>query len=179
MCLPTDTNWVLVCDPFHKAGVEKLYQMRKADAEKHFSLLCDSLSRASNLARISTEVFRLIKNKVPGHFTFIFEAEKTITKHLKASKKDHEIGIRFPPDRLVQELVRVHDNALLSTNVTLEMLGIEDDSIEIYGYLIEESLGHQVAMILDPSEYEFAGPSTIVSFVSGEPEVLREGAGEF
>lgn len=178
VCLPTDTNWVLICDPFNKAGVEKLYQLRRANVEKHFSLLCDTLSRASGLARISTEVFRLIKNKVPGNYTFIFEADKKIIKYLKASKKDHEIGIRFPPSHLVDEMIRVHEGALLSANVTLEMLGIEDSSIEIYPYLIEESIGHQIAQILDPGEYSFSGSSTVVSFVNDEIVVLREGAGD-
>ena len=86
IAFPTDTNWIAVCDPFVKKGVEKLYSLKNEGKLKHYSILCDSLSRASEVAVIHNSAFRLLKKKVPGHYTFIFEAKKKITKafnHLK------------------------------------------------------------------------------------------------
>ena len=41
---------------------------------------------------IDDGAFRLLKKMIPGSYTFIFEAQKKITKHLKASKTDKEVG---------------------------------------------------------------------------------------
>jgi tRNA threonylcarbamoyl adenosine modification protein (Sua5/YciO/YrdC/YwlC family) len=95
LCLPTDTNWVVICDPFNKDAVEQLYRLKGESPQKHFSLLCSDISMASELAIIENQAFKLLKKLVPGHFTFIFNASKMITKYLKASKTDKEIGIRI------------------------------------------------------------------------------------
>lgn len=177
VCLPTDTNWVVVADPFSKKGVDNIYRFKGAERSKHYSLLCDSISRASEVAFIDDPVFRLLKKAIPGHYTFIFQALKPITKALKASKTDHEVGMRFVPSTLVSKLVEVAGNALISTHLTDEHV-IAPEGVEIYGLLIEEQLGGKVDMIIDPGEISFAGGSTIISFISGAPELVREGVGD-
>jgi tRNA threonylcarbamoyl adenosine modification protein (Sua5/YciO/YrdC/YwlC family) len=178
--LPTDTNWVVVADILSKPAIEKLYRLKKAEPRKHFSVLCDGISRASEIAEIGDSAFRMLRGRVPGNFTFIFKAKKSVHKRLKASKRDHEIGIRFPPSTLVQKLIEFHGQVLLSTNITHEMLGLETEEIAIYGYLIEDSLSHVIDMVLDPGEFEFAGESTIVNLMDvGDPVVVRQGAGEW
>lgn len=178
--LPTDTNWVVVADPFSKTGVQKLYRLKKAEPKKHFSVLCDDVSRASEIAMIDNSAFRTLRGRVPGNFTFIFPAKKEIKKSLKASKMDSEIGIRFPPNRVVRRLIRTHGRVLLSSNITHEMLGLNNGEIDIYGYLIDDSLSHIIDLVLDPGEFEFAGESTVVRLMNdSEPEILRQGAGEW
>ena len=77
-------------------------------------------------------------------------------------------------------LIETHGNVLLSSNITHEMMGLEPGEIEIYGYLIEDQLSHVIDLVLDPGEFEIVGESTIVRLTDdGEPEVLREGAGEW
>ena len=88
--IPTDTSWVLLADPFHKGAVEKLYRAKNEEKSHHFSLLCEDISSASELAHISDKAFRLIRGKVPGHYTFIFDATKKMIKSLKASGADPE-----------------------------------------------------------------------------------------
>lgn len=180
VCLPTDSNWVVVADPASKAGVKSLYKLKKADPQKHFSVLCDTIAKAMEIAHIETTAFRLLKKKIPGHFTFIFRAKKSIIKYLEASKRDHEIGIRFPPCILVQRLIEAYGNVLLSTNITHEVLSIEDESVEIYGYLIGDTLSNTIGHVLDTGETEFAGPSTIVNLTDeANPVVVRRGAGDW
>ena len=97
VCLPTDTNWVVTADPLSKHGIEKLYRFKHAEADKHFSVLCDAISTAAAIAEIGDSTFRMLRGRVPGNFTFIFKARKSIRKKLSASKRDQEIGVRFPP----------------------------------------------------------------------------------
>jgi tRNA threonylcarbamoyl adenosine modification protein (Sua5/YciO/YrdC/YwlC family) len=178
ICLPTDTNWIIVADPYKKDAVEKLYQLKKAEKNKHFSLLCDSISRASEVAIISDSCFRLMKRAIPGHYTFILKASRDIQKVLKASKTDHEIGLRFSPNTVVNKLIGMYNKSLISTNLTPEILEIESGD-PVYSTLIEESpISHLISLIIDPDEIDFVGKSSIISFINDVPEVIREGAGD-
>ncbi|AYF45861.1 MULTISPECIES: L-threonylcarbamoyladenylate synthase [Halobacteriovorax] len=178
VCIPTDTNWVVIASPFNKKGVEKIYKYKNAPKLKAFSLLCDSISMASEVAIIEDNIFRFIKRLIPGHFTFIFGASKKITKAVAANKTDHEVGIRFVPSTLVTRLLEVHGEPVLSTNVDLKKFSSSVTSYdEVYSYMIEEELGGVVSMIVDPGELSFAGQSTIVNFTEGGPDIIRQGAG--
>ena len=175
---PTDTNWVVACDPFHKKGVEALYRFKGEEKSKHFSLVIENISKASDVAVISDFSYGLIRKRVPGHYTFIFEATKKITKALKASKTDRQVGIRIPPSPLALALTEVHGEGLLTTQIEPRHLCLNQGDA-LYSYLIEEKLGHLLSLIIDPGEYEFAGPSSVVSFLEeGAPEIIREGAGD-
>lgn len=179
ICFPTETNWVVVADPYNKAGVDKLYRLRHVENTKHFTILCDSFQKAQEVSFIDDGAFRLLKKIIPGPYTFIFEAQKKITKHLKASKVDKEVGIRFPPKTLCQKLLEVHGDVVISSHLTYSMLELEDDGNALYGALIDDFFGNQIDLILDTGEYEFIGDSTtIIDFTSGQPELVRQGAGQ-
>lgn len=176
LVFPTDTNWVMTARFNSKKAIDKLYRIKGEQKSHHFSLLCSDLSMASEVAVISDASFRFMKSRIPGHFTFILEAQRKMTKLLQASKTDKEIGLRFPPNHLTRSLLAGYGHALLSTNLSAKMLGL-DDGIEPYGHLIDEQFGHAVGMIIDPGEYEFAGQSTIVSLIDDNVEILRHGSG--
>ena len=177
LCFPTETNWVVVCDPFKKESVDKLYRIRHIDNTKHFTVLCSSFQKAMEIAFIDDSAFRLIKKVIPGSYTFIFEAQKKITKFLKASKVDHQVGIRFPPNHLCRSILTAFDGVLLSTHITHDMIDGADPGVPLYSLLIEDQFGPSIEIIIDPGEIEFVGPTTIVDFTSGVPEVQRVGAG--
>lgn len=177
ICFPTDTNWILAVDPFVKNSLEKLHKFKGEEKSKHYSLLCDSFSRASEVAVVPDSCYRLLRNKIPGHYTFIFEATKKLSKAVKASKTDKEVGLRFPPVDFVNRLITHHGQVLASTNITKDMMGIGEDD-ELYSYLIEEQFGSRISMILDPGEYNFVGHSTIYQFTDNEIQLVREGSGD-
>lgn len=179
ICFPTETNWVVVADPFNREGVDKLYRFRHVENTKHFTVLCDSFQKAQEVSFIDDGAFRLLKKMIPGSYTFIFEAQKKITKYLKASKTDKQVGIRFPPKKLCLRLLDVHGEVVISSHLTHEMMEMEDDGNPIYSALIEDYFGNQIDLIIDPGEYEFIGnQTTIIDFTSGVPEVIRQGAGK-
>lgn len=178
VAFPTDTNWIVACAPFHKKGIEKLYKLKNADKQKHFSLLCHDISLASKFAIIDNAAFKLIKRVIPGNYTFIFEASKLITRLLQASKSDKQVGIRFVPSQLVTKIIDHFDGAVLSTNITCEIMDISEEE-PIYSYMIEEKLRGVIDLIIDPGEINFDGPSTIVDFSQGTgPMIVRVGAGD-
>lgn len=178
ICAPTDTNWIVMADPFNKEAVSKLYEFKKEGTQKHYSLLVNEISKASEVALINDQAFRLLRKSTPGHYTFIFEATKKIAKTLKASKADKEIGLRFVPSTLIKRLVDSCGGILIGSHIPKNAFNMEENSDQIFSYMIEEKFAHMLSLIIDPGEFEFAGASTIVDFSKEAPEVIREGAGD-
>lgn len=175
ICFPSDTNWILAASVGSKSAIEKLYKIKKENKQKHFSLLCHDISTASEYAVIDNTAFKMLKKLVPGHYTFIFEATKKIAKLIQASKTDKEIGIRFVPRELISKVIEAHGMPLISSNIPLHLFEQE----LIYSYDLEDKLRGLVEMIIDPGEFEFDGPSSIIDFSQGTgPMLVREGAGD-
>lgn len=177
ICFPTETNWVVVCNPFSKESVDKLYRLRHIDNTKHLTVLCSSFQKAMEIAHIHDGAFSLMKKVIPGSYTFIFEAKKGITKYLKASKIDHQVGIRFPPGHLCQSILNSFSEVLLSTHLSHDMIEESDPEYALYSAQIEDHFKNLIDLIIDPGEVEFIGSTTIVDFTTGEPEIQRIGAG--
>ncbi|MAX66011.1 MAG: L-threonylcarbamoyladenylate synthase [Bacteriovoracaceae bacterium] len=179
VCFPTDTNWILAACSTQKDAIEKLYKIKKENTQKHFSILCNDISMASDMALIDNQAFKLLKKIIPGHYTFIFEATKKMSKLIKASKTDKEVGIRFVPSILVEKIIQTHGLPLVSTNIPKSLLGIDEENNEpIYSYQLEDKINQYTSLIIDPGEIDFKGPSSIISFIGeNPPTIIRDGSG--
>ncbi len=170
---PSDTIYALGCDINNLKAMEKLAQLKKIKLEKaQFSIICNDLSHLSHFTRpIDTSVFRILKNNVPGPFTFILEANKSLPLAYKGKKT---IGIRVPQHSIPQLIVEKLGHPIASTSIR------DEDEILEYSTdpeLIAEKYDHLVDLVID-SGYGDNMASTIVDLTSGEPEILREGKGQ-
>ena len=86
---PTDTIYGLGCDIYNTKAIERIAKIKNIQPKKAQSpFVCNSLSNLSDYTKsISTPIFRMLKQALPGPFTFIFPANKEVPKLLK-SKKD-------------------------------------------------------------------------------------------
>jgi tRNA threonylcarbamoyl adenosine modification protein (Sua5/YciO/YrdC/YwlC family) len=93
---PTDTIYGLGCDIFQKKGIEKISRIKKIDPQKaQLSFVCHDLSDLSKYTKsISTSLYRLLKNHLPGPYTFILPASREVPKILNGKK--NTIGLRVP-----------------------------------------------------------------------------------
>lgn len=170
---PSDTIYALGCNIFDIKAMEKLVQIKKQKLEKSkFSIICNDLSHLSDFTRpIDTSVFRFLKSHLPGPFTFILEANKSLPLAYKGHKT---IGIRVPDHSIPQLIVEKLGHPIASTSIR------DDDEILEYSTdpeLIAEKYDHLVDIVID-SGYGDNIASTIVDLTSGEPEVIRQGKGE-
>ena len=90
---PTDTIYGLGCDIFQPKAIEKIAQIKGVDpAKAQLSFVCADLSDLSKYTKsISTPLYRLLKNYLPGPFTFILPASKQVPKLLQ--NKKNTIGL--------------------------------------------------------------------------------------
>lgn len=167
---PTDTVYGLGCDIFQKKAIEKIYQIKPNLDNKPLSFICADLKDISKYAKVSTQVYRLLKYAFPGPYTFILPAAREVPKKLWSKRKT--VGIRVPDNLIAQSLARELGHPIVSTSITNdngEILNDEESLVKYYG--------KKVDLIL------YAGPlgltpSTIIDFSTEEPEIVRIGAGD-
>ena len=170
---PSDTVYALGCNIFDIRAMEKLAKIKKTKLDKaQFSIICNDLSHLSEFTKpIDSAIFRFLKNRVPGPFTFILEANKNLPLAYKGKKT---VGIRVPDHPIPKLIVEKLGHPIASTSIK------DDDEVIEYSTdpeLIAEKYDHLVDIVID-SGYGDNVASTIVDLTSGEPEVLRQGKGE-
>ncbi len=170
---PSDTVYALGCNIFDIRAMEKLAQIKKTKLDKaQFSIICNDLSHLSEFTKpIDSAIFRFLKNRVPGPFTFILEANKNLPLAYKGKKT---VEIRVPDPPIPKKKKKKLGHPIASTSIK------DDDEVIEYSTdpeLIAEKYDHLVDIVID-SGYGDNVASTIVDLTSGEPEVLRQGKGE-
>jgi tRNA threonylcarbamoyl adenosine modification protein (Sua5/YciO/YrdC/YwlC family) len=170
---PTDTIYGLGCDIYQHKTVERICQIKNVQPQKaNLSFVCYDLSDLSHYARqLDTPVYRTLKQYLPGPYTFILGASKEVPKILK-TKKD-TVGIRVPDNTIARCIVKELGNPILSASLPG---GYVEDYTD--PEIIHDKFGNLVDIVIDGGIGGIV-PSTIVDFTKDEPEVVREGAGEW
>lgn len=171
---PTDSVYALGCDIHNKAAIEKVARIKGIKAEKaDFSFVFYDLSHISEYTQqFDSSVFKILKRNLPGPFTFILPANRSIAKLFKNKKKT--LGIRIPDNNICREIVNLLGSPIISTSIH-----DEDDVIEYTTdpELIHEKYEDLVDIVIDGG-YGNNEASTIVDLTDGYPEIIRQGIGE-
>ncbi len=170
---PTDTIYGLGCDIFQPKAIERICQVKNVEPSKaQLSFICRDLSHLSDYSKsIGTPLYRVLKNYLPGPYTFILPASKQVPKILK-SKKD-TIGLRIPDNVISAEILEALNNPLLSTSLPGELVEEYTDP-----EIIHEKFGKLVDLVIDGGPGGII-PSTVIDCTTNEWEVIREGLGEW
>jgi tRNA threonylcarbamoyl adenosine modification protein (Sua5/YciO/YrdC/YwlC family) len=170
---PTDTIYGLGCDIYQHKAVERICSIKGVDPQKaNLSFVCYDLSDLSQYARqLDTSVYRSLKQHLPGPYTFILEASRQTPRILK-TKKD-TVGIRVPQNNIARAIVKELGNPILSASLPGEMVEEYTDP-----EIMHDRFERQVDLVIDGGVGGMI-PSTIIDFTSGEPQLVREGLGEW
>ncbi len=166
---PTDTCYGLGADIFNKKAIEKICRIKGLPRNTPFSFVCSDLRDISKYARVSDYAYRILKRFLPGPYTFILEGSRQVPKMMLTKRKT--AGIRIPDHPVCMMLVQELGNPIISTSAGTndEIISDPRDARAV--------LGRQVDMIVD-SGIITPRPSSVVSLVDDEPEVIREGQGD-
>jgi len=170
---PTDTIYGLGCDIFQHKAIERVCRIKKIDTSKaNLSFVCYDLSDLSKYTKsISTPLYRILKNYLPGPYTFILPASKEVPMILH-SKKD-TIGLRIPDNEIAKTIVHNLNHPILSASLPGEMVEEYTDP-----ELMFENFKNLVDIVIDGGIGGFT-PSTIIDCTKDDFEVVRMGAGEW
>ena len=167
---PTDTIYGLGCSIFQHKAIEKIARIKHIEPTKaQLSFVCYDLSDLSNYTKsISTPLYRILKNYLPGAYTFILPASKEVPKILHSKKKT--IGLRVPDNNIARTIVKELRSPILSASLPGEMVEEYTDPELMY-----ENFKHQVDIVIDGGIGEMI-PSTVVDCTTEPYQVLRKGA---
>jgi len=170
---PTDTIYGLGCNIFKPKAIEKICRIKQVDPQKaQLSFVCNDLSDLSKYTKgISTPLYRLLKEYLPGPYTFILPASKEVPKILQSKKST--IGLRIPDNNIARAIVQALDHPILSASLPGEMVEEYTDPELMY-----ENFKSLVDIVIDGGPGGMI-PSTIIDCTKDEYEVLRLGAGEW
>lgn len=172
--VPTDTVYAASCILSNSKSVENLASLLNKKIKKvNFSIICNDLSSLSKYSlQVSNQVFKLMKQVLPGPFTFILKANSNVPKIFKESKKT--IGIRVPDCEILQKIVEELGEPIVVTSINSE-----DEITEYYTdpFEIEDIFHNKVDCVIDGG---IGGniPSTIIDCTSDIPLIVRQGKGK-
>lgn len=170
---PTDTIYGLGCDILQQKAVERICRIKKVDPKKaQLSFVCSDLGHLSDFAKqVPNPTYRLLKEYLPGPYTFILPASRMVPKIIQ-SKKD-TIGLRIPDNAIALEIVKELGRPILSASLPGELVEDYTDPEIMY-----ENFMNDVDIVVDGG---IGGtmPSTIIDCTKEEPEIIRQGLGEW
>jgi tRNA threonylcarbamoyl adenosine modification protein (Sua5/YciO/YrdC/YwlC family) len=166
---PTDTYYGIGCDLFSKKGIDRLYALKDRDRKKPLSFLCPDLSDVARYALVSNFAYRTMKQLTPGPFTFVLEATRLVPQMMQT--KQRQVGIRVPQAPLMLAIAAKLGRPIVTTSAQND-----DGDVLVDAKDIKEALGNRLDLIMDggvqPNE-----PSTVVSLIGDQIEILRQGKG--
>lgn len=171
---PTDTVYAIGCHALKERAVERICKLKNIDSRKNnLSIICTDLGMVSNFAKVDDFTFKILKENLPGAFTFILKINNRLPKIFKNRK---EVGVRIPDSSIIQEIAHFLDAPIMTTSLPR----YEDDEPEYSTTpeLIDEKFGDIVDLVIDGGigDNEF---STIVNCTEYPPTVERQGKGIF
>lgn len=167
---PTDTIYGIGCDIMNKKAIERVYQIKQRARHIPFSFICSDLKNISQYAKVSNYAYKTMRRLLPGPYTFILEGSNDVPKMMLTKRKT--AGIRVPAHPICMAIINSLGNPIISTSAASP-----DDELLSEPWLINEQFGKQLDMVIDGGPVPGA-PSSVVSLIGDEPEVLRKGLGD-
>ncbi len=171
---PTDSVYAMGCDIYNTRAIERISRIKQIKIEKaDFSFIFSNISQVSEFTKhIDNDTFKMLKQYLPGPYTFILNANSNVPKLFKHKKKT--IGVRIPDNKILHEIINSLGNPIMTTSIH-----DDDDVIE---YTTDPELIHEryegiVDLVIDGG-YGQNVASTVIDCTNGEPVIIREGAGE-
>lgn len=169
---PTDSVYAFGCSIRSPKAIERMRRI-KGKRETTFSAVFADIAEAAAYCRVDNAAFRILKRSLPGPYTFLLPASSRMPD--KALERRRIIGIRIPRNAVARALVGALGCPMLTTSVR------DDDEERAYATdpgLIAERYGSAVDLVIDGGAGDIV-PTTVVDLTRDEPQVLREGKGEW
>ena len=168
---PTDTKYAIGCDALNIRAVESICRVKGVNPEKsNLSILCYDLSNISTYAKVSNTAFKLIRDYLPGPFTFILPTNSDLPKMYKKRK---EVGVRIPDNPIIREICREIGHPMMTMSVPFDA---DEPEYLTDPELIHERYENEVDIVIDGG-FGGTGGSTVVDCTTEPFTIVRQGKG--
>jgi len=173
--MPFDTSYGLACDAKNKKAVEKIYQIKQRSLNKPLSVVMRDLKMIEKYAKITKEQKKILKEKLPGLFTFIVELKKdhpvmrTIDNNNLQKKT---IAVRLPDFQLTK---KISQNFAYPYTATSANLSSQPNCYSIKAVLEQiKNKKNLLDLIIDFGELPHKKPSTIIDLTGNQEKIIRK-----
>ena len=169
---PTDSSYAFGCQLGNSDAVQRIRALRGVDDNHHLTLVCRDLGEIGRYALLDNWQFRIVKQGIPGSYTFLLPATREVPRRLKHPRRS-TIGVRVPEHAVVQALLAELGAPLLSS--TLIPAGASEPLND--PELIRERYEHALDLIIDSGACHLE-PTTVIDLAVSPPVVVRLGRGD-
>jgi len=169
---PTDSCYALGCALAAAGAVARLRAIRGIDDRHQLSIVCLDLAQVGRYVRLDNWQFRVVRQGIPGPYTFILPATREVPRPVKDARRG-TLGVRVPAHPVATALVEELGEPLLSSSLVLP----GDDAPLNDGEAIVAALGRRIDAFVDAGPC--AGePSTVIDLSAPPGEIVRRGLGD-
>jgi L-threonylcarbamoyladenylate synthase len=160
---PTETVYGLGCDFWNEKLKERIFEIKKRDANKNLPVIADSVETVESFFEINEKERELMNKYWPGALTII----------LKIKNKEKKVAVRVSGSKIAREIAKKCDGLIVSTSANISgnkpVLSVQDAQKEF------DKQEDKPDLIIDGGKFEEQKISTIVEVFGEKIEILRQG----
>jgi L-threonylcarbamoyladenylate synthase len=170
VALGTDTLYGLAVDPFNRAAVARLFDLKGREADRAMPLIAASVAQVStHLGRLTPAAERLASRYWPGPLTLAIGAPAALPREVTGGRQT--VGVRVPAADVARAVCAGCGRPITATSANLSGNQPTADPDEV-----ERALGDRIDFLLDTGPAPGGPPSTIVDVTTAPPTLIRAGA---
>jgi len=146
VAMPTDARYLLVAAVNQYQAHQHIRNLRHLDPQHLLSLICCDFRQISEYAQMDNDVFRLLKNILPGAYTVILKGTKHLGKKLSHPKRK-TVGVRIPNHQIVVEVIQLLGMPLIAATLEAQ----NEEPLEFIDDICKQYQG-KIAAIVDCGE---------------------------
>lgn len=171
---PTDSVYALGCDALNRRAVERLCRIKGLNPERNLlSITCSDLSQASEYVKIDNRAFAILKEYLPGPYTFLLPAG---TRLPKAFRGRHTVGVRIPDNPIARAIAAALGNPLMTASADPDP---DDPQLITLPEALALKYDNDVDLMVDGGEGSESLTTVVDISDSSEPQLVRLGKGSW
>lgn len=168
----TDTVWGLGALPSSEKGVQKIYEIKKREAQKPLILMSNKVENLLPYVKpLGEKAEELIEKHFPGALTLVLEKTEKTPDYITSGF--NTVGIRIPDNEIFKEICEtVNGHVLATTSANLS----HEPSAKTYEQALENMGGKADLVIKDFGQCAKGLESTVALISDDKIKILRQGA---
>jgi L-threonylcarbamoyladenylate synthase len=162
---PTETCYGIGGDAINKSVINTVYELKQRPRKKGLTAIVADLAMAERYCRLTAHERHLCEELMPGPLTLVAKKQSVVPQELNT-----QFVFRIPGDETARKIASRANTPIIATSANISG---EPSNYTVDG--IDESIIHNVAVVLDRGKLEERAPSTIVELTEHAVKVHRDG----
>ena len=165
---PTDTVYGLLADATNKKAAARVFAIKQRAESRYLPIFVKNMAMAKKLAKISLKFEKILDEKWPGQFTFIFYRKKN-TKLFGVENKT--IALRIPHHPFVNSLLETLNTPLTGTSANISGQPSSTKIDAVIGQFQNSKV--KPDLIINAGDLPASRSSTIIDLTQAAPKIIR------